>query len=476
MNRRSFLKRGSLGALGAGVAGLASLGTSTDDRPSVILVMSDDQGWMDVGYQGHPHLHTPHLDDMAASGLQFNRWYAAAPVCSPTRGSCLTGRHPRRYGIGGANDGCLPPQEVTLAELLRTQGYLTGHFGKWHLGTLTTTVKDSNRGGPSSEEIYSPPWHNGFEVCFSSESRMPTWDPMVSPSLEAGPLRRGQKPGHSFQSYYWTGPGRIATTNLEGDASRIVVDRVISFLHRAQREKRPFFAVVWLHAPHEPIVAGSDARGRYAHLSEDKQHYFGVITALDEQVGRIRNALRRFGVAENTMLWYCSDNGPAPQRVSPRCQGSTGPFRDRKGSLYEGGVRVPGIVEWPAMLKGGRSTNVAACTSDYVPTVLDALGLSTAGLVEPLDGMSLLPLINGRMDRRPKPIAFYHKNRLALNDHRYKILGWEGRDEYELYDLQEDPGETTDLASGQPRRVDSMREELMKWKASVERSQQGQDY
>jgi len=285
-------------------------------RPNVILLMTDDQGWGDAGYQGHPELETPNLDAMAANGFVFNRWYAAAPVCSPTRASCLTGRHPNRLNIGGANDGRLADDEVTLAEVLRIHGYRTGHFGKWHLGTLTRVVKDSNRGGPHAEDIYAPPWDHGFEVCFSTEARTPTWNPMVSPGYASGVLRRGQEPGKSFQTYYWTGPGCIATDNLEGDDSRIIMDRVLPFIDDSVQDERPFFAVVWLHAPHEPIIAGPGDRAPYGALPEAKQHCYGVITALDEQVGRLRERLRALDVEDDTMLWYCSDNGPAKPHAS----------------------------------------------------------------------------------------------------------------------------------------------------------------
>jgi arylsulfatase A-like enzyme len=338
-------------------------------------------------------------------------------------------------------------------------------------------VKDSNRGGPGAEDVYAPPWENGFEVCFSTESRMPTWDPMVSPSPEAGFLRRCQQPGASFQSYYWTGPGRIATDNLEGDDSRIIMDRVLPFLRRADREERPFFAVVWFHAPHEPVVAGPDYRARYDDRPEAEQHYYGVLTAMDEQIGRLRGELRELGLAEDTMLWFCSDNGPAGQRATARAQGSAGPLRARKGSLYEGGIRVPGLLEWPAAVDGGRTTRVPCCTSDYFPTVLDAVGLAPPDSATPLDGISLRPLIEGTMSERPGPIAFDRGAQRALVGNRYKLVA-QGRDEpaYELYDLRNDPGETTDVSAGQPERVDRMSEQLAAWTRSVERSRQGKDY
>lgn len=446
------------------------------ERPNIVLMMSDDQGWGDVAYNGHPELKTPNLNRMANAGLRFNRWYSGAPVCSPTRGSALTGRHPYRYGIFNPNTGRMPAQEVTLAEALKAQGYATGHFGKWHLGTLSTVVKDSNRGGPGTEEIYSPPWENGFDVCFSTESRMPTYNPMVSPSLEAGPLRRGQEPGKSFQSYYWTGPGSIATKNLAGDDSRVIMDRVVPFARQAVENEQPFFAVVWFHAPHEPVVAGPRHRAMYSQYSEDKQHYYGVVTALDEQIGRLRGLLQELGAAENTMLWFTSDNGPAPKRVSSRCKGSPGPFRGRKGSLYEGGVRVPGLLEWPARVKPG-ITDVPCSTSDYFPTVLDLLGFQMESQPEPIDGVSLRPLLEGQVDQRPRPIAFQQHHQVSLTDNRYKLISTAKENKsYELYDLLKDPSETANMALKKPEVKQQMKKKLEDWIASCEKSRSGADY
>ncbi len=154
--------------------------------PNIVLVMCDDLGWGDTGFNGNKIIKTPHLDSMAAAGLRFTRFYAAAPVCSPTRGSVLTGRHPYRYGIYFANTGHMKDEELTLAELLRKKGYRTGHFGKWHVGTLTKTVNEANRGGPRGVKHYSPPQDNGFDVCFSTESKVPTWDPMWTPKKHSG--------------------------------------------------------------------------------------------------------------------------------------------------------------------------------------------------------------------------------------------------------------------------------------------------
>ena len=175
VNRRTFLRwvAGSAAAVVVGRWVRPAGAAETGERPNVLLAMTDDQGWGDVGYNGHATLKTPALDEMARSGLRFQRFYSGAPVRSPTRGSCLTGRHPYRCGIFFANSGHMRKREVTLAEVLRTRGYVTGHFGKWHLGTLTKKVTESNRGGPRGVAHYSPPWLNGFDVCFSTEAQTP---------------------------------------------------------------------------------------------------------------------------------------------------------------------------------------------------------------------------------------------------------------------------------------------------------------
>lgn len=468
MKRRTFL-----GALGAA----ALLPAQTPARPNIILCMADDQGWGDTGYNGHPELKTPHLDAMAAAGLRFDRFYSGAPVCSPTRGSALTGRHPYRYGIPTANAGHIRAGEITLAEALKPLGYATGHFGKWHLGTLTRDVDDGRRGGRRKQDgNYAPPWENGFDVSFAAEVQMPTWNPAEN---------------QAFPSKYWTGPGEYARENLAGDDSRVIMDRAIPFIEEAAEQGEPFFAVIWFHAPHEPVVAGPEYRRQYAHLSEDEQHFYGCVTALDEQVGRLRDTLKRLGVADDTMLWYCSDNGPEGRNTTTkRRRGSAGSLRGRKRSLFEGGIRVPGILEWPARVRGGQRTSVPASTCDYLPTVYSALGLDLEE--RPHDGVDLMPLVEGRAKARGRAIGFQTPGadaraaaaRLGSPNHawigdRYKLLSYleEGRESEDLlFDLTVDPGERYNLAGERPELVARLRKELAEWDASCSRSEGGADY
>ena len=457
------------------------------NRPNIILIMTDDQGWGDAGYQGHPEMKTPNLDNMAANGLQFNRFYAAAPVCSPTRGSVLTGRHPYRYGIYYANVGHIKEQEILLPEILKEHGYTTGHFGKWHLGTMTKLVIESNRGGFAwSEQHYAPPWENGFDKVFATESKTPTWDPMVNPPLEVNGANKNQKPGDSYGTYYWENSGCIATENLDGDDSRIIMDRAIPFLRNAVKNDQPFFTVIWFHTPHSPVLAGSKYQEMYAGLSENKQHYYGCITAMDEQIGRLRRELRNLNVAENTMIWFCSDNGPAAKGGGPgleagaRQQGITGGFRGRKGTLFEGGLRVPGILEWPAVISEPRETDFPAVTSDYYPTLLDLLGIEVQN--QPvLDGISIKNVIEDKgVSNRNKPIGFQSRFRgqqwQVWNDNQYKLIYKEKDDGYLLFDLYNDPYEKTNIAGENPDIVNRMKNELEEWIVSVKNSNAEKDY
>ncbi|GIW98877.1 MAG: N-acetylgalactosamine-6-sulfatase [Pirellulaceae bacterium] len=451
--------------------------TIAAERPNIILMMADDLGWGDVGFNGGTTILTPHLDAMARHSLRFTRFYAAAPVCSPTRGSCLTGRHPYRYGIYFANIGHMKPEEWTLAELLQQAGYTTGHFGKWHLGTMTTTLRDANRGGRAgNEQHYSPPQAHGFEVCFSTESKVPTFDPMWKPKHSRnGDAWNAIEDWHQVEPYgtfYWDERGARVTDPLRGDDSKLIMDRALTFIRSAVDNRQPFFAVVWFHAPHLPVVADSAHRNLYPDApSLRHQNYYACITALDEQVGRLRAQLRALGIAEETLITFCSDNGP---EGSARDPGSAGPFRGRKRSLYEGGIRVPALIEWPGHVLAGQSTDFPAVTSDYLPTLVDILQLRFPD-DRPLDGISLRPVLHGERPTRQAAIGFQSRDQVAWSTARYKLLR-QGNGPWELYDLYEDPAESNNLAAAHPQLVERLRQELQQWVQSCQQSDAGADY
>ena len=458
------------------------LANSESSRPNVILVMADDLGWGDVAYNGHPVIKTPHLDAMAANGLKFNRFYAGAPVCSPTRGSVLTGRHPSRYGIPTANKGHLKEEEVSLAEVLQGLGYRTGHFGKWHLGTMTPEY--SGKKGREPAKNYTTPGTSGSDEWFATEYAVATWDPYAPANAHNDVV--------DPRVLYWENGRNIVDGEAEGLVgcdSRIIMDKALPFIEKAVRDDKSFFTVIWFHAPHAPVIGGPEYRAMYPGQDENTQHFYAVVTALDEQVGRLRSRLRTLGVADKTMVWFCSDNGPEGNPVKRnRYQGSAGEFRGRKRSLYEGGVRVPGILEWPAKVSGGE-TDFPAVTSDYFPTILEALGFRIPEMdMRPYDGISLLPVIEGDLKERPRPIGFHGHGLSTLNDNRYKLVHNPSKKrlksdngstpvvEWELYDLIEDPSETTNLADTYPEILKKMRSQLLAWQISCQLSAKGLDY
>ena len=199
-------------------------------------------------------------------------------MCSPTRGSCLTGRHPYRYGVHTANQGHLRDEEICLAEVLKEHGYATGHFGKWHLGTLTPDY--SGKGpGRKPRENYSTPGMNGFDEWFSTEFAIATWDPYDPANSHLGNGR------YDVRALYWHN-GQNVKGPLTGCDSKLIMDRALPFIEGAAAAGTPFFAVIWFHAPHAPVVGGPPYRALYTEYEEDKQHYYAVVTALDEQVGR----------------------------------------------------------------------------------------------------------------------------------------------------------------------------------------------
>ena len=435
--------------------------------------MADDQGWGDTGYNGHPFVRTPALDAMAKSGFVFDRFYAGAPVCSPTRASVMTGRTPIRTKV--TNHGrYMRPHEQTIAETLKAAGYVTGIFGKVHLGSGQPD-SPCNPGGMGFDE-----WVIGLNF-FDN-------DPYLS--------RNG------------------TIEHRKGKGSVLLMDDTLAFLQKHKDGKKPMFAIAWFPSPHDPhreVPAGPS-------LYDGRKHagYYREITLLDQQLGRLRDELRTLGIAENTILWYCSDNGG----LVPETSGG----RARKGSIYEGGLRVPAILEWPARKLRGR-TAVPVSTSDLYPTLMAMAGVELAA-PHPLDGIDVSGIIDGTAGKRSKPIGFWHnaqggqstwsdrilkaimqkqqqeaplphdpprmrkdvdefprfpedtaKGHAAWNDWPWKLHRING-EKFELYNLVDDPMETTDLSRdpAHAQTLERMKDELEAWMRSVVRSLNGDDY
>ena len=452
-----------------------------DERPNFILCMADDQGWGDTGYNGHPLLKTPVMDEMAQTGLRFDRFYAAAAVCSPTRGSVMTGRHPNRFGCF-AWGHTLRPQEITIAEALKKAGYTTGHFGKWHIGSVRAD-------GTAS------PGNSGFDEWFSSPN-----------FYENNPL--------------FSHNGKVIET--KGESSDVTAGLAMDWIGKVAKGKKPFLAVVWFGNPHSPHVAVDKFKKMYSDQPDGVAHFFGEITAMDAALGKMRSGLRKLGIADNTVLWYCSDNGSLPK-------GSSGGLRARKGSLYEGGIRVPAVLEWPARVKANRITDINANTSDIYPTLLELADVALPKNQPRLDGISLAPLLRGQKQVRKQPMGFWTYHNRGYGRHARRMLealrqeqldgnqqpaapegqighfhpadnlpghsAWIEGDyklhripvkknatqfNYKLYHLVNDPKESNNLLnedkSRLAKRFGRMKADLVTWQQSVINSLNGRDY
>lgn len=450
-------------------------------RPNIILIMADDLGWGDVGFNGNQNVQTPNLDDLASEGVIFNHFYSASSVCSPTRASCLTGRNPYRQGIYTANRGHLKKEEITLAEILKQEGYVTGMFGKWHLGTLTTKIKDANRGKPGDDKHYSPPdWH-GFDEYYVTESKVPTYDPMIYPAIMDTLNGESKRFGWSaivnddkeliYGTSYWQGKDKkVINADLKGENTKLIMDQALMFIDKAADHDKPFFTVIWIHTPHLPVVTDKDHRNLYKDFSHEEQLYYGSITAMDEQIGRLKKFLIAKNEYKNTMIWFASDNGP-----EVRTPGSAGNYRGKKRDLYDGGIRVPAFCVWPDSIKAGQNMTTLAVTSDYLPSISSMLNLEIQ-LNRPLDGIDLSRHIFNGVQERNSAIGFQYPNRMSWISENYKLIRNKKDADFELFNLKLDPFEEKNIVNEFPELTDKLKKDLYQWVASCKKSEMGMDY
>ena len=401
--------------------------------------MADDMGWGQTGYYNHPLLRTPNLDAMAAAGLRFDRFYAGAPNCSPTRATMMTGRTNDRTGV--ENHGfALRRQERTVAQALRDAGYTTGHFGKWHLNGIR------GPGVPIFAGDDHSPGEFGFNVWLS-----------VTNFFDRNPImsRMGK-----FEEF-------------KGDSSEIIVNEALEFIRKQADAEQPFFAVIWYGTPHAPMVAIEADMAGFEGLNGRSRNQLGELVAMDRSIGALRQGLRDLEIEQNTLVWFTSDNGGL-RNINPD---TVGGLRGFKGTVYEGGLRVPAVVEWPAKITMPRVTNYPSSTMDIFPTLAEIAGLPDSVMLQPQDGMSLTPLFEKELKRRGKPIGFRHTDRAAFIDNDYKLVTLDvASDKYELYDLAVDEKETIDLYQSKSAVAKRMRKAFEGWNASVEVSFAGRDY
>jgi arylsulfatase A-like enzyme len=418
------------------LCGVCAKPAQAADRPNVVLVMADDQGWGQTGYYNHPILKTPNLDAMAASGLRLDRFYAAGPVCSPTRASVLTGRSHDRTGVL-SHGYALHRQERTIARAMQKAGYATGHFGKWHLNGVR---------GPGVPVLDSDPHHPGH---FGFDHWL-----TVTNFFDMNPVmsRMGK-----FEEF-------------KGDSSEVIVAEALKFIEQTRSDHKPFFTVIWYGSPHSPWEASQ--RDQIKGEASNSAHHHGELVAMDRSIGTLRNGLKKMGLGQNTLVWFCSDNGG----LKGVGHDSVGGLRGNKGSIWEGGLRVPGIIEWPARIKP-RITSYPASTMDILPTLVDLLALPEDSMLELVDGMSIKPLLDREIGPRTKPLPFHYQRKAALIDNDLKIVTEKiGSGKYLLFDLKADKTESTDLFAERSDDAKRLQAALELMVASIAKSRTGADY
>ena len=421
------------------ISGFLNLSAKETIRPNIILVMADDQGWGQTGYNNHPFLKTPNLDKMAENGLRFNRFYAGAPVCSPTRASVLTGRANDRTAVY-SHGYAMCTQEKTIAQALQIAGYKTAHFGKWHLNGL------KGPGVPIFKTDTRNPGQFGFDEWLS-----------VSNFFDINPIM-----SHNGEFI-----------EIKGESSHIVVNEALKFIEKEKDNEKPLFVVIWFGSPHAPWRAEEKDKKSFESFNENAQNHYGELVSMDESIGNLRKGLRTMKIEENTLVWFNSDNGGLPT-FTPE---SVGGLRGYKGQVYEGGLRVPCIIEWPAGIKENRITDYPASTMDIFPTVADILDLSKSSMILPTDGASIKELFTKDLEVRKKPIPFRYLGKGAIVDNNYKLVVTDiSKKEFELYNLVLDPFESKNIIDEEKEIAKKMIVEFVDWNESVESSVAGKDY
>lgn len=420
-------------------------------RPNVVLILADDQGSVDLNCYGAKDLITPHLDGLAKRGVRFTQFYAAAPVCSPSRAALLTGRVPQRAGVPGNvssqhGKAGMPAEQVTIAEMMKANGYATGHVGKWHLGYTPETMPN----GQGFDESFG---HMGG--CIDNYSHF----------------------------FYWNGPNRhdLWRNGKEVFADgEFFPDLMVKDCNRfiEKHRSKPFFLYWAINVPHYPLQGTAKWRQKYAGLKDPRRRkYAAFVSTMDEKIGAVLATLDRLKLRENTIVIFQSDHGHSTEARTFGGGGSAGPYRGAKFSLFEGGIRVPAMISWPGHLPANEVRGQLATGCDWLPTIAALCELKPPK--RKLDGKDISTVL--KSNTAPSPHQVFHwqtgRRQWAVREGNWKLIGnprdtsnkapLGPRDKLFLVDLSQDVGERKNVAAANPRVVDRLKKLHESWAREV---------
>jgi arylsulfatase A-like enzyme len=432
MKRRDFIETLGAGVFACSLAGMAT-GKEENSKPNILLILADDLGFQDLGCQGSPDIKTPNIDKIAANGITFSDGHVSASVCSPSRAGLVTGRYQQRFG----HEANCPPKnwgmdlkERTIGDELRALGYRTGIIGKWHLG---------------DEDKYYPT-KRGFDYFYGLRegSRSYWYEP-----------KKDDKPGN---------PRGIECNGkqvkFDGYITDVFGEKAIEFIEKDR--SKPFFLYLSFTAPHGPMHAKEEDMKLFPNIANEKRRKYSAMNwAMDRAIGKVMATLDKHGLTDNTIVWFLSDNGGATGNASINL-----PLAGHKGIKFEGGIRVPFLLQWKKVLPAGQKFDGMTSALDILPTCVRAAG-GELSKDRRLDGVDLMPYLTKKKEGSPHDKLFWHKLWFsAMRDGPWKLIYVQDYG-YALYNLDKDLGENKDLSKAMPDRVKSMRAEMDAWKASL---------
>ena len=407
------------------------------EKPNIVVFLADDMGWGDSATFGHELIQTPNLDKLAAEGVKFTQCYSACGVCSPSRSAILTGRTPYRNGVyrhlSGKHEAHLRTSEITYPKLLKAIGYQTCHVGKWHL----------NSRPQFNTKEYPQPGDHGYDYWMATHNN-------AEPSHK--------NPTNFYRNGEPVGP-------LEGYSAPLVAKEAAKWLSEVRDKSKPFVLSVWIHEPHSPIATDPQFSDLYNGHKNSK--YMGNISQLDHALGQLMQALDTEGVSDSTLLIFTSDNGPVA-----KFGGTTGGLRGGKRSDHEGGIRVPGVARWPGHIKPATVSDTPVIGTDIFATALEVAGVELPK-DRTIDGVSMLPAFEGKPVQRKVPLFWRTHvsppgDRVALRVGNWKLVGNDELTKFQLYEIQKDWKEETDLANQMPEKTEAMKKQLFEVWADIE--------